>query len=102
MGGNAIGVIPEKEKKADWQKAVWFPDSPVDAIKAAMPGAVVRFASGADVNEAVAVAKGADAVLVFAYQWQAEGVDLPTLALPDGQDAVIAAVAKANARTVVS
>ncbi len=100
-GGNAIGIIPEKEKKADWQKAVWFPDSPVDAIKAAMPGAEVRFASGADVAEAVTVAKGADAVLVYAYQWQAEGVDLPTLALPDGQDAMIAAVAKANARTVV-
>ena len=101
MGGNAIGMIAEKEKKADWQKAVWFPDSPVDAIKSAMPGATVRFASGADVDEAVAVAKGADAVLVFAYQWQAEGVDLPTLALPDGQDALIAAVAKANPRTVV-
>ena len=100
-GGNAIGEIPEKEKKAEWQKAVWFPGSPVEAIKAAMPGAVVRFASGGDVNEAVAAAKGADVALVYAYQWQAEGVDLPTLALPDGQDAVIAAVAKANPRTVV-
>lgn len=101
-GGNAIGEIPEKERTAEWQKAVWFPDAPVAAIQAAAgPGVTVRFDDGADPAKAAAAASGADAVLVYAYQWQAEGVDLPTLALPDGQDALIEAVAKANPRTVV-
>ena len=97
--GNAIGEI--KEKKADWEKAVWFPDAPLAAIRAAAPEAEVRFDAGDDPARAAAAARGADAVVLFAYQWQAEGVDLPSLALPDGQDAVIAAVAKANPKTVV-
>jgi beta-glucosidase len=87
--GNAIGDIPEADRKADWQRAIWFPDAPLAAIQAAAPAA------------AAAAAKGADVVLFFAYQWMAEGVDLPTLALPDGQDAVIAAVAHANPHTIV-
>lgn len=99
--GNAIGDIPEKLRTQDWQKAVWFPDAPVAAIKAALPNAAVQFDSGADPEKAAAMARGADLVLVYAYQWQAEGVDLPTLALPDGQDRLITEVAKANASTVV-
>ena len=99
--GSVIGVVPEKEQRANWQKAVWFPGSPVAGIEAAMPGAAVRFADGHDVAAAAEMARGADVVLVYAYQWMAEGVDLPTLELPDGQDALIAAVAKANPRTVV-
>ncbi|MHC5731890.1 MAG: glycoside hydrolase family 3 protein, partial [Nostoc sp.] len=38
---------------------------------------------------------------VFATQWMMEGYDAPDLSLPDGQDAVIAAVAAANPRTIV-
>ncbi len=99
--GNAIGEIAEKEKKADWQKAIWFPDSPLEAIKTAAPGVAVRFNDGADARTAADVARGADVVLFYAYQWQAEGLDLPSLALPDGQDAVIAALAKANPNVIV-
>lgn len=100
-GGNANGDLPDGERKAEWQKAVWFRDAPLAAIREAAPGATVTFADGSDPEAAAKVAAGADAVLVFAYQWQAEGVDLPTLALPDGQDALIEAVAAANQRTVV-
>jgi beta-glucosidase len=99
--GNAIGEIAEKDKKADWQRATWFPDAPLAAIEAAAPGVRVIFNDGADPVSAASAAQGADVVLFYAYQWQAEGVDLPTLGLPDQQDAVIAAVAKANPHTVV-
>ena len=99
--GNAIGDIAEKDRKQDWQRAIWFPDSPVAAIKAAAPGIRVVFNDGADAAAAAEAARGADIVLFFAYQWQAEGVDLPTLALPEGQDAIIAAVTRANPHTVV-
>ncbi len=99
--GNAIGEIPEKEKKLDWQKAVWFPDAPLEAVQRAAPHANVLFDNGDDVSRAAATARKADVVLVYAYQWQAEGVDLPTLALPDGQSELIAAVAQANPHTIV-
>lgn len=99
--GNAIGDIAEKDRKQDWQRAIWFPDAPLEAIKAAAPSVRVIFNDGADATAAAAAAKSADVALFFAYQWQAEGVDLPTLALQDEQDKVIAAVAKANPRTVV-
>ncbi|WP_446743613.1 beta-glucosidase [Silvibacterium acidisoli] len=100
-GGNAIGDIPDKERKQDWQKAVWFPDAPLAAIREAAPAGTVSFDDGSDVAKASAAAKQADVVLLYAYQWQAEGVDLPTLALPDAQDALITAVAAANPHTIV-
>ena len=43
----------------------------------------------------------ADVAIVFATQWMTEGMDVPDLSLPDGQDALIAAVAAANPRTIV-
>jgi beta-glucosidase len=39
--------------------------------------------------------------IVFAYQWESEGMDLPSLALPEHQDDLIARVAAANPHTVV-
>ena len=100
-GGNAIGDVQEKDKKADWQRAVWFPDAPLKAIAEAAPNARIVFNNGSNITDAASAARGADLVLFYAYQWQAEGIDLPTLALPDAQDATIAAVTKANPRTVV-
>ncbi len=50
---------------------------------------------------AVAVAKAADVVIVFAGTLSEEGRDLPGITLPNGQDALVAAVAAANPRTVV-
>ena len=100
-GGNVIGVLPETERKAEWQKAVWFPSAPLEAIKDLDGEGQTLFADGSDVAAAADIARKADVVVVYAYQWQAEGVDLPTLALPDQQDALIKAVASANAKTVV-
>jgi beta-glucosidase len=39
--------------------------------------------------------------IVFAYQWESEGMDLKTLSLLHDQDALIAAVAAANPHTIV-
>ena len=39
--------------------------------------------------------------IVFAYQWESEGMDLDSLSLPQNQDAMIAQVAAANPRTIV-
>ena len=79
---------------------VWFPSSPMKGI-ARRSSATVTFASGKDLQEAAALAAKSDIVIVFASQWTAEGMDVPDLNLPKGQDALIAAVAKANPRTVV-
>ncbi len=53
------------------------------------------------INEAVSAAKKARTALVFAYDEGTEGSDRESLGLPGDQDALIAAVAAANPRTVV-
>jgi beta-glucosidase len=63
--------------------------------------ATVTFLDGKDVKAAAAAAKKADIVLVFGEQWTGEGIDAPDLHLPNNQDALIEAVAKANKKTVV-
>jgi beta-glucosidase len=70
-------------------------------VKAKAPSAEVKFDSGADVSKAAALAKASDVAIVFAHQWMSEGMDLPNLSLPNDQDALIAAVAAANPRTIV-
>ena len=107
IGGNAI--MPPGKGQTRWLEQVWFPTSPLKAIEARAPHAKVTYDPGADPDAAATAAKGADVAIVFAYQWESEGMDLPTLALPhyklDGkdvdQDAIVAAVAKANPHTIV-
>ncbi|HEY6925846.1 MAG TPA: glycoside hydrolase family 3 C-terminal domain-containing protein [Steroidobacteraceae bacterium] len=98
-GGNVI--MPAGHRATHWQDHVWFPTSPLLALRERLPATTVDFDSGQDVAAAAALAKGADVALVFAYQWQAEGMDLPSLSLPDGQDELIARVAQANPHTIV-
>jgi beta-glucosidase len=98
-GGNAI--MPPGKGQTHWQDHIWFPTSPLKAIRAKAPAAKVEFASGEDSTAAAAVAKTADVAIVFAYQWESEGMDLPNLSLPDRQDELISAVAAANPHTIV-
>jgi beta-glucosidase len=98
-GGNAI--MPPGKGATHWQEHIWFPTSPLKALREKLPNAKVEFNSGQDVAAAAAAAKGADVAIVFAYQWESEGVDLATLSLPDNQDALIEAVAAANPHTIV-
>jgi len=61
----------------------------------------VEFDSGADRASAAALARKSDVAIVFAYQWTSEDFDLPSLSLPENQDALIEQVAAANPRTIV-
>ncbi len=99
IGGNAI--MPPGKGATRWQEEIWFPTSPLKAIEARAPNAQVKYDAGTDPAAAAALAKGADVAVVFAYQWESEGMDLPSLSLAHNQDALIAAVAAANPRTIV-
>lgn len=79
---------------------VYHPDAPLAAIRAQSPGAQVAFDAGADLAAAAALAKSADVVIVFATQASTEGMDI-AMKLDGDQDALIAAVAAANPKTVV-
>ncbi|KRA66560.1 beta-glucosidase [Caulobacter sp. Root655] len=82
-------------------RQVIVPSSPLRALRKALPDAKVSFDSGYAPEAAVLAAAKADVVIVFATQWQSEGVDSGSLTLANGQDALIAAVAKANPNVVV-
>ena len=104
VGGAALSLkMPggEGNPMAQFRFALYDPSSPLAAIKAAAPDAVVEYVDGTDPKLAADRAKGADAVIVFATQWMIEGYDAKDLSLPDNQDALIAAVADANPKTVV-
>lgn len=101
--GGPAAVVPVggEGMLAPLRKMVFAPSSPLKAIRAAAPAAQVKFDDGRYVSSAVAAAKWADIVIVFANQWSIEGDDLPDMTLPSGQDALIAAVAAANPKTIV-
>jgi beta-glucosidase len=85
-----------------WGKPVYFPSSPLRYLKEqAGDGATVSFDAGTDVAAAAKAAAKAQVAIVFVTQWMSEGMDRPTLSLPDDQDALVEAVAKANPNTVV-
>jgi beta-glucosidase len=75
--------------------------SPLKALKARAPGTKFTFRDGRYITDAVQAAKKADVAIIFATQWMSEGLDQPDLNLPNGQDALIAAVAAANPNTIV-
>lgn len=76
--------------------------APVDGIKHHVAAnAAVTFNDGSDPAAAAAAAKSADIVLVMVGNKDSEGKDRPNLSLPDKQDALIAAVAAANPKTIV-
>ncbi len=98
-GGNVI--LPPGKGNTTWQMHVWFPTSPLKAVRAKAPAAKILFDPGSNVNVAEAIAKKSDVAIVFAHQWESEGMDLPNLSLPDDQDQLIARVAAANPHTIV-
>ena len=100
-GGGSAQVDPPGRGAPAWLEHVWFPTSPLKAVKAKATSADVKFDSGADPAKAAALAKASEVAIIFAHQWMSEGMDLPNLSLPNDQDALIAAVAVANPRTIV-
>jgi beta-glucosidase len=100
-GGGSAQVDPEGGYPSRWLEQVWFPTSPLKAVKRQAPNADVEFNSGEDPAAAAALARKSDVAIVFVYQWESEGMDLPSLSLPDNQDALVEQVAEANPRTIV-
>ncbi len=100
-GGGSAQVDPPGQHPAHWGQHVWFPTSPLKSIQAMAPQASVSFNSGSDPAAAASLAANADVAIVFVNQWTSEGMDLPDLTLPNHQDDLVAAVAKANPHTVV-
>jgi len=106
-GGGSSQVIPLGSARLPAPKGapfwtggvIYHPPSPLKAIRD-RAGGEVSFSEGRDPAAAAALAKSADVAIVFAEQWATEGADV-SLGLPNGQDAVIAAVAAANPRTIV-
>ncbi len=80
---------------------VWFPSSPLEAIRAKAPDAKLQYNDGTDPAAAAALAKTSQIAIVFVNQPTSEGKDLPTLTLPDNQDQLVSAVAAANPHTIV-
>jgi beta-glucosidase len=100
-GGGSAQVDPPGRTEPQWLEHVWFPGSPQKAIAEKIPPAPIKFDSGADPSAAASLAKTCDVAIVFVTQWTSEGMDLANLSLPDKQDALIAAVAAANPKTIV-
>jgi len=106
-GGNAVAPPPQpaggrgRGGFGGGRSGVYFPDPPLAAIQAKVPAAKVKYASGADLAAAAALAKASDVAIVFVNQPMSEGRDAATLELPENQDALVEAVAAANPKTVV-
>lgn len=107
-GGGSSQVIPKGSVRFDpppgapsWSAGViWHPDPPLAAIRARAANVEVAFDDGSDPARSAAAAEAADVAIVFATEWATEAQDT-TLVLPDGQDALIAAVAARQRRTLV-
>jgi beta-glucosidase len=80
---------------------VFHSSAPLTAIRARAKDATVTFDDGRYPAAAAALARKADVALVFANQWMTENEDAPDMSLPQGQDALIRAVAQANPHTIV-
>jgi beta-glucosidase len=98
-GGNAI--MPPGKGATVWQEHIWFPTSPLKALEEKLPNTKISFNPGTNLQSASSLARSSDLAIVFASQWESEGMDLPSLSLPDNQDALIAQVAAANPNTIV-
>jgi beta-glucosidase len=84
-----------------FRNEMFFPSSPLTAIQKAGPKTEVLFDAGNFPADAAALAASADVAVVFATRHELEGYDVPDLHLPNGQDALIDAVASANPHTIV-
>jgi beta-glucosidase len=81
--------------------AVWFPSSPLKAVRAKAPKAKVEYHDGVDIKAAAALAKASQLAIVFVNEPTSEGRDMPSLSLSGTQNELVSAVAAANPRTVV-
>jgi beta-glucosidase len=102
-GGNALPQKkpPPSDLIARLQIPVWDPSAPLRAIRDHARKARVVFDPGVDPAAAAATARSAQVAVVFVHQHLMEGQDAVNLDLPANQNALVAAVAAANPRTIV-
>ncbi len=101
-GGSPVPTISQGQGfESMFRRQQWLPSSPLNALQAQLSDKVVSYVSGQNLTAAISAAKTADVAIVFAYQWESEGADLPTLHLSDDQEKLIESVAAANPRTIV-
>lgn len=111
IDGNAVTTCQQPADTLFGGCASWYKSAPLAAIRAKAPNAAVSYLDGIDANAAASAAAQADVTIVFATQWQTEGLDLASLSLPDAkadpynqqydQNALIAAVAAKAKRVIV-
>ncbi|GAA3697141.1 glycoside hydrolase family 3 protein [Sphingomonas cynarae] len=100
VGGAPVETPLAYGGSASFARITYHASSPLAALRKALPGAQVTWLDGRNFNATVDAAKGADMAIVFATQWTTEADDVPDLRLPDHQDALIAAIAAVQPRTV--
>lgn len=99
-GGNAAPV-PAPPQYQRWGPIMHHPSPPLAAIRALAPNSRVRFDPGDDPHRAAALAAQSQVAVVFVHQWASESFDAADLEWPQRQNELVAAVARANPRTVV-
>jgi beta-glucosidase len=100
-GGTPVPPPPPHDFFSAGIRPAWMPSSPLRALRATMSSAKVSYVSGDDLTAAASAAKSADVAIVFAYQWEAEAIDVLTLDLSADQNKLIETVARANPKTIV-
>jgi beta-glucosidase len=100
--GASISIpIGGRGNMVSFRREMFFPSAPLKAMQAAAPHAEFVFDAGNFPADAAALAKGADVAVVFVTRHELEGYDVPNLELPNGQNALIEAVAAANSHSIV-
>lgn len=78
----------------------YLPSPPLDALRRELPKAKIAFDAGTDHAAAAALAAKADVAIVFVTRHNSEGSEA-SLTMVDNQDDLVAAVARANPKTIV-
>jgi beta-glucosidase len=100
-GGSAQVDAPGGGASQYGGAVVWFPSSPLKAIRAKVPKAKVEYNEGTDAAAAAALAKASEVAVVFVNEPTSEGRDMASLTLSGKQDDLVNAVAAANPHTIV-
>ncbi len=103
-GGNAVPLVPAPGaplRGSFVERPVFQPSSPLNAIRARAPNAVVKFDPGTDPASAARLAASMEVAIVFVNQPTREGSDVRSLSLPDNQDDLVREVAAANRHVIV-
>jgi beta-glucosidase len=107
-GGGSAQVDPpgwqcdcaSRKGATHWQDHIWFPTSPLRALRAKLPNAKIEFNPGQEPSAAAAMARSADVAIVFAYSGRRKAwIWQPRTS--DNQEALIEQVGAANPHTIV-